>query len=72
MHRKQHIRKKEINRRGGIEKNTCLHFIAIRGDTKMYKELVDIGADINKFNYLDFRPFELASNYDIKILNEQI
>ena len=24
--------KKEINRRGGIEKNTCLHFIALRSN----------------------------------------
>lgn len=38
----------------------------------MYKELVAIGADINKFNYLDFRPYELASKPDIRIENDKI
>ena len=38
----------------------------------MYEKLVDMGADINKFNYLDFRPYELASQFNIKIKNEKI
>lgn len=49
----------QINKLAGKEFNTCLHLAVRYNRTKILKELLDKGADINVFNYQDLRPLEM-------------
>ena len=51
--------KEEINKKRGIELNSCLHFACLQSRKKIFNLLIDKGADINSFNYQDFRPLDL-------------
>ena len=51
---------KHINKKAGPENSTCLHLAALKQNRQVFELLIDKGANINAFNYRDFRPLDLT------------
>lgn len=66
---------KVINKKGGPEYNTPLHLAVLNGNPKVFDLLIKKQADINVFNYRDFRPLDMSRDpkfreKEIELFNE--
>lgn len=52
----------KINKIGGRDKNTCLHYAAKNNNREIFNLLVEKGADQLKQNYFDLIPLDLATD----------
>ncbi len=54
--------KEMINKRRGEDMNTCLHLASMQTRIQTFDILIANGANINRYNYQDFRPLDLTKN----------